>query len=130
MHRGRDFDDLWQAIALRDVKHVVIAEHRFSGYHRPFFLVRLFRLHALPEDHQVPLFPLSDASAPLLELVEGEEVVLGVACGAKEPGIDAGVVALGNEILRMAGLRPRLFPGNDIAFQLLDDAVGDDLVDV
>lgn len=122
--------NLRQAVALGDVEHVVVPEQRPARDQGAFPLVALLLLHPLPEHQQVPLFAPPDAAAALLELVEGEEVVLGVPGGREEPGVDAGVVPPGDEVLRVARPGPGLLPRHGAAFQLLDDAVGDGLVDV
>ena len=112
------------------MEDIVVTE---DGALAKFFLAVLVHdlvgLHREEYD-ELGLCTLLDAAAALLNLLEGKVF----ARVAKQPLIDDGVGTAGNiidcAILGVSGQVPRLMPRNDALVHLLDNSVGDHLINL
>ena len=112
---------------LVDMEHMVVPQQRNDFRDFLAFLIRLLHRQRLPEHYKAGLFSLADAAARVQGLLEGEIL----------PGLEQQELiqhrirpAGGTAVSAGAHACPGLLPGDQALFQLLQDAVRNDLIHV
>jgi hypothetical protein len=83
-----------------------------------------------PKDYRRRFFALAHLPAKFIDLPHGGPVGRGVTPHRIQPDIYPAIDLFGNEIARRADTAPWLVPRYGARFQLLDDPLGDDTVNI